>query len=281
MVILEYRPQGRAGVIEEGGKAGKAVLSVKKKGGKSGPHLALVGKGVCFDTGGISIKPAGDMWRMKGDMAGAGAVLGAMMAIAKLKPSIPVTGILVLALNAVDAHSLLPGDVLRARNGKTIHVDNTDAEGRLILTDGLYEAKERGATHCVDVATLTGACSRALGPALAGLFSNDDGLAEELLRAGQAHGEGFWRLPLVEEYRSMLKTDNADLNNVGGPTAGAITAALFLEEFVAPGMKWAHLDIAGTGLPGKPRTGMAPGATGFATRTLAALALALGPGDAA
>jgi leucyl aminopeptidase len=235
-----------------------------------------VGKGVTFDTGGISIKPASDMWRMKGDMAGSAAVLGAMLVIARLRPAVPVTMLVPSALNAVDAHSILPGDVLRARNGKTVMVDNTDAEGRLILMDALYEAGESGATHCVDIATLTGACSRALGPAVSGLFANDDDLAELLTAQGRLYGEEFWRLPLVEEYLPMLKNDTADLNNIGNNgTAGAIIAALFLKEFVKPGQKWAHLDIAGTGLPSKPRKGMPPGATGVGVRTLASLARAL------
>jgi leucyl aminopeptidase len=267
MIRLDYKPGGPT----------RKSSSARKRSAKP-IHLALIGKGVCFDTGGISIKPAGDMWRMKGDMAGAAAVLGAILIIARLRPAIPVTVLIPSALNAVDAHSVLPGDIIRARNGKTVMVDNTDAEGRLILMDAIYEAGLLGATHCVDIATLTGACSRALGPAVSGLFANDDDLAHRIAQLGNQQGETFWRLPLVEEYVSMLKNDTADLNNIGNAgTAGAITAALFLREFVRPGMKWAHLDIAGTSLPNKARAGLPPGATGVGARTLALLAEILAP----
>lgn len=240
---------------------------------KSPVHLVLVGKAITFDTGGICIKPAKDMWEMKGDMAGGGAVIGAMKAIARLRPDIRVTAIVPSAQNAIGRDALLPGDIIRAKNGKTVHVDNTDAEGRLILMDALIRAKEEGATHVVDAATLTGSVVRALGPALAGIFGTDQELVDQVIAAGRAVGEDYWQLPLVDEYRDMLKSDIGDLDNSGrSPNAGSIVAALFLREFVDPSLKWAHLDIAGPFLLTKPWRYFRPGGTGFGVRTFVELA---------
>lgn len=236
-------------------------------------HLVLVGKAVTFDTGGISLKPAKDMWRMKGDMAGGAAVLGAMQAIAALGVRARVTALIPAVQNAVGSRAILPGDIIRYRNGKTVHVDNTDAEGRLILADALLHAKEIGGTHVVNVATLTGAIVRALGTGMAGLFANSDPWADAVHAAGVQAGEVYWRLPLWEEYREMLKVEMADItNSTGSVNAGAITAALFLSEFVDKRLKWAHLDIAGVYLGDKRWKYHAPGATGFGVRTLAELA---------
>ncbi|MFQ5791175.1 MAG: leucyl aminopeptidase [Acidobacteriota bacterium] len=245
MIVLSYRPRR-----------------------KSRRHLALVGKGITFDTGGISIKPSEGMWTMKGDMAGGAAVLHTMAAIARLKPSIRVTGIIVAAENFPGDHAQRPGDIFFAKNGKSVMVDNTDAEGRLVLTDGLARAGEEKATHIVDIATLTGSCVRALGNSVAGVMGNDPVLVQAVRRSGQNHGESFWELPLVEEYREMLKTPYADVNNVGGKVAGAITAGLFLREFVPEGVAWAHLDIAGPFLLERKWKYYTEGATGFGVKTM-------------
>src|SRR5688572_25764041 len=212
----------------------------------SAATICLVGKGITFDSGGISLKPGALMWEMKGDMAGAAAVLLAMRAIGRLAPDVKVVGILCCAENMPDANAQRPGDIFTARNGKSIMVDNTDAEGRLVLTDGLHRAGEEGATHLIDVATLTGACVRALGTSVAGVLGTDRDLIARIIRSGENHGEAFWELPLVEEYKDSLKTPFADINNLAaGGLAGAITASLFLREFVPPKVAWAHLDIAG------------------------------------
>ncbi len=236
---------------------------------KGGPTLALVGKGITFDTGGISLKPGDHMWEMKGDMGGAAAVLGAMRAIGRLKPNLKVIGILCCAENFPDANAQRPGDIFTAKNGKSIMVDNTDAEGRLVLTDGLHRAGEEGATHVIDLATLTGAVLRALGPSVAGMMGNDPELLRRVSRSGSNHGEAYWELPLVDEYCESLKTPFADLNNIAaGGLAGAITAGLFLREFVPEGVKWAHLDIAGPMFREKDWKYYETGAIGFGVKTL-------------
>lgn len=251
LVVLRHRPPGAA---------------------KNGRHLALIGKGITFDTGGISLKPPSGMWTMKGDMSGAAAVLRAMSAIARAGVPATVTGIVAAAENYPGPEATRPGDIFVARNGKSVMVDNTDAEGRLVLTDALARAGEEGATHLVDAATLTGAVVRALGTGVAGIIGNDPEWVSEVIAAGEPHGEVFWELPLVKEYREELRCDSADLKNIGGINAGAITAALFLEEFVPEGAKWAHLDIAGPFLVEKPWKYYPKGATGFGVRTLFELA---------
>lgn len=236
-------------------------------------HLVLLGKGVTFDTGGISIKGASKMHLMIGDMSGAAAVLGAMEVIGRLKPQIKVTAIVVSAENKPGAKSYRPGDIIRYKNGTSVHVENTDAEGRLILADGLIRAGELGATHIVDIATLTGAASRALGPSFTGVMGANRKLVNAITRAGGNHGESYWRLPMPLEYREMLKSTHADINNMGGPKAGATTAALFLKEFVPPRTPWVHLDIAGTFWKEKPWKYYAEGPSGTGVKTLADLAL--------
>jgi leucyl aminopeptidase len=234
----------------------------------SAETLCLVGKGITFDTGGISLKPGDHMWEMKGDMAGAAAVLLTMRALGKLRPELKVVGILCCAENTPDANAQRPGDIFTAKNGKSIMVDNTDAEGRLVLTDGLARAGEEGATHIVDIATLTGAVVRALGPSVAGVMGDRD-LVRRIARSGENHGEAYWELPLVEEYKESLKTPYADLNNISaGGLAGAITAGLFLREFVPAGALWAHLDIAGPMFRDKDWKYYEAGALGFGIKTL-------------
>jgi leucyl aminopeptidase len=240
----------------------------KAKRGAGAPHFVMVGKGVTFDTGGISIKPSQGMWEMKCDMAGAATVLGALCAISVLKLPIKVSAVLCLAENRPGNAAVLPGDIFTAKNGKTIMVDNTDAEGRLILTDGLAEAGSLGATHIVDLATLTGAIVRAIGPSIAGMFSNDADFTQTLSKAAETAGEKFCILPLEEEYREYLDDPVADMKNVGKQEAGAITAALFLQEFVPPKTAWSHWDIAGTAFTTSPWKYYKAGGTGWGVKSL-------------
>jgi leucyl aminopeptidase len=236
-----------------------------------GPVLGLVGKGITFDTGGISIKPAEGMDRMKSDMSGGAAVIGAMRAISILNAPIKVIGIIPAAENMPGGRAIKPGDVLTGASGKTVEVVNTDAEGRLILGDALWYAKERGATHLVDVATLTGACVVALGKVASGLFGQPDAWVEVVRKASVVAGDRAWPMPLYDEYADQLKSEIADMINSGGRPAGACTAAMFLKEF-AGGLPWAHLDIAGTAWAEEAKPWQPKGPTGVAVRTLAELA---------
>jgi len=234
---------------------------------KKGELLALVGKGITFDSGGISLKPGENMELMKYDMTGGATVIGAMRAIAQLKPSIPVLGVVPCAENLPSGKATKPGDVVRAMTGKTIEVINTDAEGRLILADAIAYAKKLGATTVVDMATLTGAVSIALGDVNTAVIGTDQELIDEIIAAGKETGEKFWQLPLDKEYSKQIKSDIADIKNVGGRKAGTITAAAFLKEF-AEGLSWAHLDIAGTAWADEAKPYRAKGPTGIAVRTL-------------
>ncbi|MEW6283543.1 MAG: leucyl aminopeptidase [Candidatus Eremiobacterota bacterium] len=247
-------------------------LALSPPEGAGPSHLVLLGKGVTFDSGGISIKPAAQMERMKADMGGAAAVLGAMSALARVGTQVKVTAVLVAAENLPGGTAQRPGDILRYPNGKSVQVENTDAEGRLILADGLIRCGSLGATHIVDIATLTGSCARALGPSFTGLMGNSRELVNAITRAGGGHGESFWKLPLPMEYKEMLKTQAADLNNTGGIYAGAITAGLFLQEFVPEKAAWAHLDIAGTFWKEKPWKYYQEGPSGVGVKTLVELA---------
>ncbi len=234
-------------------------------------HLALVGKGVTFDTGGVSIKPAEGMEKMKYDMAGGAAVLGAMRAIAQLKPAIPVTALVPAVENMVGSRAQRPGDIVTALSGKTIEVLNTDAEGRLILADALAYARRLGATHIVDAATLTGAIVVALGSVNIGAFTNNDELLGRVMAAAKAEGEKMWHMPLDEEYKELLKSAFADMGNIGGRWGGAVTAAWFLREFVGE-TPWVHLDIAGTAWLDEAKPHLAKGPSGVAVRTFTKLA---------
>ena len=249
MITLDYKPTKRT----------------------SKDHLVIVGKGLTFDTGGLCLKPPKSMPEMISDMSGAATALAAIQAIATLKLPIHVSAVCCLAENAIGNKSVLPGDIFKAKNGKTVMVDNTDAEGRLVLSDGLAEAGEIGATHIVDLATLTGAMVRALGYAVAGFFSNDDDLGLKVINCGEACCEKFWSMPLEEEYADALKDKFADLKNTGSD-AGAISAALFLQEFVPENTAWAHWDIAGTAFVDKKWKYTEYGATGFGVQTLIELA---------
>lgn len=243
-------------------------MTYTPKGDTEG-HIVLVGKGLTFDSGGLNIKPDQYMLTMKGDKSGACAVLGAMRAVAKLKPSWKVSVVIAAAENMPGGRAYRPDDILTARNGKTIEVNNTDAEGRLTLADALVYASELKPDIIVDIATLTGACAVALGSTTAGLFSNSDELSEKLIAAGKNVGEKYWRMPMEDEnLRESLKSPVADLVNCGERYGGAITAAMFLEEFVGNNIKWAHLDIAAADFIHKPRAYYVKGSSGFGTRTL-------------
>jgi leucyl aminopeptidase len=246
LIRMEYKPAGRAA-------SAKAV--------------ALVGKAITFDSGGLSIKPANAMEDMKTDMAGAAAVIAAMRVVGKVKPALPIYACIGTCENMPSGTAYRPGDILRSRLGKTVEVLNTDAEGRLVLGDVLAWANESKPAALVDLATLTGACVVALGPYTAGAFSNDDKLAGDLLAAARSAGEEMWRLPLAESLRDMIKTPFADMKNVGDRWGGAITAALFLKEFVGE-TPWAHLDVAGPTSYEKERGYNPRGGTGYGVRTL-------------
>ncbi|MBZ5606478.1 MAG: leucyl aminopeptidase [Acidobacteriia bacterium] len=239
---------------------------------KSGDHLALIGKGVTFDTGGVSIKPADGMEKMKYDMAGAAAVLGAMRAIAQLKPSIPVTAFVPTVENMVGSRAQRPGDIVKSLDGKTVEVLNTDAEGRLILIDAITYAKRLGVTHMVDAATLTGAIVVALGNVNIGAFTNNEAMLGKVMAAARAEGEKMWHMPLDEDYKDLLKSAFADLANIGGRWGGAISAAWFLKEF-AGDTPWVHLDIAGTAWLDDAKPFMAKGPSGVCVRTFTRLAM--------
>lgn len=229
---------------------------------------ALVGKGVTFDSGGINVKTGDGMVDMKMDMAGAAVVLGIFSVISKIQPPFPVMGIIAATPNLISSNSLLPGDVVKAYNGKTIEILNTDAEGRVTLADSLAYASKQGATKIIDFATLTGACVVALGNEIAGLFSNNRELVKQIEAAAIVEGEKMWELPLEKDYKEMNKSDVADISNIpSNRYGGALTAALFLEEFVDDKV-WAHLDIAGPAFLAKPTDISLKGGTGFGVRTM-------------
>jgi leucyl aminopeptidase len=249
LIVLRYRPEKAEGTA----------------------HLGLVGKGVTFDTGGISIKPADGMEKMKYDMAGGAAMIGSMYALAKLKPAIPVSAFIPCVENMPGSRAQRPGDIVTTMSGKTVEVINTDAEGRLILADAITYARRQGCTHLVDAATLTGAIVVALGHMRVGLFSNQDAMRDRVLAAANAEGERMWPMPLDADYKEYLKSAFADLPNVGGRWGGAITAAWFLKEF-AEETPWVHLDIAGTAWLDDGKPFLAKGATGLPLRTMVRLA---------
>ena len=282
----ELRRLGYGSILAVGaGSAEPAVMAVmtyRAAGGAEGKArrrrrrlLALVGKGVTFDSGGVSIKPGADMHYMKGDMGGAAAVIGAMMAIGRLKPPIDVVGIVCAAENMLSGSAMRPGDVVRSGSGQTIEVLNTDAEGRMVLADGIHHAVKLGATDIIDIATLTGGQRIALGPVAAAFMTDAPPLGAALRDAAAEAGERVWELPTYAEYESMLESPIADLNNSPGPQASAITAGLFLRRF-AGGRPWLHIDMAA---PSWNRVGavkeIPQGPTGFGVRTLIRLAQGL------
>ncbi|MDQ3954234.1 MAG: leucyl aminopeptidase [Actinomycetota bacterium] len=235
-----------------------------------GEKLALVGKGVTFDSGGLSLKDAKSMETMKTDMAGGAAVIGAMSTLSTLRPPVEVVAFIPATENMPGGRALKPGDVITHYGGKTSEVLNTDAEGRLILADALARASEDNPAAIVDTATLTGAVMVALGKKVAGLFSNDDGLADQIQAAAERTGERFWRMPLFDDYRKSIDSEIADIKNTGDRWGGAIFAALYLRDFVGAGIPWAHLDIAGPGRAESDQDEVVKGGSGFAARTLVA-----------
>jgi len=272
--IQELGMGGLLGVTQGSQQPPKFIMLHYRGGSPAEIDVALVGKGITFDAGGISIKSSEGMAEMKGDMAGGAAVMAAVSAIAQLKPRVNVVAIIPATENLPSGSALKPGDILTAMNGKTIEVVNTDAEGRLILADALSYAKKLGARFVIDVATLTGACRSALGDVYTGGFTNNQELMDRVVAAGAEAGELIWQMPMHEQYKEQIKSDVADIKNLGGKWGGAITAALFLAEFV-DNTPWVHLDIAGTSLSEKERGYLVKGATGVPVRTLVNLILSL------
>jgi leucyl aminopeptidase len=274
--ILDVRAMRKLGMfallgVGQGSTRDSRFVVMRWNGGKKGEApVAFVGKGVCFDTGGISIKPAGGMEDMKGDMAGAACVVGLMHALARRKAKVNAVGVIGLVENMPDGNAQRPGDIVKSMSGQTIEIINTDAEGRLVLADALwYTATKFKPKFMVNLATLTGAIIVALGHEHAGLFSNNDQLAERLTKAGAETGELVWRMPLADAYDKLIDSKFADVKNTGaGRWAGAITAAQFLQRFVVDKTPWAHLDIAGTGFDSRQSDINPSWASGWGVRLL-------------
>lgn len=266
---LEEEKMGLILAVSRGSAVDPCLVQVSYQGNpKSQEHIVLVGKGITYDTGGLSIKPTDGMLTMKCDMAGAATVLGAIRSAAQLGLKVNVTALAPLAENGIDGNSYKLGDVYQSYSGRTVEINNTDAEGRLVLADALsYAVKNLEPTTLIDLATLTGAAIVALGDDIAALFSKDETLAKELLAASKATGEPVWQLPLVPEYKEAFKSEIADMLNSGGRDAGSIKAALFLQEFVS-NVSWAHLDIAGPAYLNKPKHYNTTKATGYGVRLL-------------
>ena len=258
------------GVAQGSAEPAKLIVLRYTPKTESDETIAIVGKGITFDTGGISIKPADGMEKMKYDMAGGATTIGAMRAIAQLKPAVNVIGIVPATENMPGGRSQRPGDVVRAMTGKTIEVINTDAEGRLVLADAVAYARKLGATKIVDLATLTGAVSIALGDVYVAVLGSDQTWIDEIISAGKKAGEKIWQLPLDKEYREQIKSEIADIKNIGGRKAGTITGAYFIREFVED-TPWAHLDIAGTAWNDSNKPHLSAGPTGVCVRTLVKL----------
>jgi len=264
---MEAEKMGSFLAVAQGTPQEPKLIAMEYKGGKpSAKPVVLVGKGLCFDSGGISIKPAQGMEFMKFDMCGGAGVLGTMEAIGQMKPEVNVVGIIGATTNMPSGTAMNPGDVVMAQNGKSIEIINTDAEGRLVLADCLSYAKRFNPDVVIDAATLTGACVIALGHTASGVFSSEDSLIAEILAAGKRAGEPGWPLPMWDDYKDLIKSDVADVKNSGGRPAGAVTAAMFLKEF-AEGYSWAHLDIAGTAYSESDLVTIPKGPTGVPTGT--------------
>ena len=254
--------------VAKGSARAPRMVALKYQGGPAdGPTLALVGKGVTFDSGGLSLKPTESMLTMKCDMAGAATVLGAIVTLARLKVPVNVVGYMGLVENMISGKSYKLGDVLKARNGVTIEVQNTDAEGRLVLADVLSYAADQKPAKMIDLATLTGACVVALGEQVTGAFTNNQAWCDQVLAAAKQAGEDMWQLPMFEHYAELFSSDVADCKNVGGRWGGAITAGKFLEKFVGD-VPWVHLDIAGPSFASGNKPHQEGGATGCMVRTL-------------
>ena len=231
-------------------------------------RIAIIGKGLCFDSGGMDLKPAASMLTMRDDMSGAACVLGVMSKIKEFAPNVEVHGIIAACENMIGPNAYKPGDILTAKNGKTIEIDNTDAEGRVTLADALCYACELKVDEIIDIATLTGACMVALGTHASGIMGNNDELVKKLIQVGEKSGERYWEMPMFEEYFDSLKSDIADMKNTGSRWGGTSAAGLFLKKFVTDDVKWAHLDVAGTAFLDKPQKEFIAGATGIGVRTI-------------
>lgn len=258
--------------VGQGSAIPSRLITLKYNGSADDPYVAYIGKGITFDSGGISIKPGDNMGEMKDDMSGSAAVLGAIRAIAELKLKCNVMAVLACAENMPSGKAQRPGDIVRAANGKTIEVVNTDAEGRMVLADAVWYACEQGAAKVIDIATLTGAVIIALGNETSGIVANDDELAQKIIEAGKQAGENYWQLPSLPECKEALKSDVADLVNSTGRAGGCITGGLFIGEFVKEGIPWVHIDIGGTSTSEKTNGCIVKGCTAFGTMTLIKLA---------
>lgn len=264
---IERMGMGAYLAVGRGSAQPPKFIHMKYTGKNPKKKIALIGKGICFDSGGLDLKPASSMLTMKDDMSGAACVLGVMKALSALAPDVEVHGIIAACENMPSGTSYKPGDILKAKNGKTIEIDNTDAEGRLTLADALCYASELGVDEVIDIATLTGACVVALGTTASGIMGNDEDMISKLIRTAKDSGETFWELPMFPEYKDSLKSDIADMKNTGSRFGGASAAGVFLKEFV-DGPKWAHIDIAGTAFLEKPQKEFISGSTGAGVRTL-------------
>lgn len=264
---IERMGMGAYLAVGQGSVQPPKFIHMKYTGKNVKKKIALIGKGICFDSGGLDIKPASSMLTMKDDMSGAACILGVMRALAELKPDMEVHGIIAACENMPSGSSYKPGDILTAKNGKTIEVDNTDAEGRLTLADALCYACELSVDEVIDIATLTGACMVALGTVASGIMGNDEEMINRVIETAKDSGETFWQLPMFKEYFDSLKSDIADMKNTGSRNGGASAAGLFLQQFVKD-TKWCHIDIAGTAYIEKPQKEFIAGATGAGVRTL-------------
>jgi leucyl aminopeptidase len=255
--------------VSQGSSQKPALIVLEYRGAKGKPPIALVGKGVTFDSGGLSLKPADAMVTMKCDMAGAASVLGVFSVIEQIAPKVEVHGIFAPIENMISGKAIRPGDILQSLNKKTVEVLNTDAEGRLTVMDMLTYALKLKPQAIIDLATLTGACVVALGEEITGVMSNDARLAQAVLTSASEAGEKMWELPLEKSYQKLLKSNTADIQNIGGKWGGALTAGLFLQEFVDPKTPWAHLDIAGPAFAERDINAYTKkGGTGHGVRTL-------------
>ena len=255
--------------VSKGSAEPPKFIHMKYSNGNPKKRIALIGKGLCFDSGGMDLKPASSMLTMRDDMSGAACVLGVMNALNKLKPAdIEIHGIIAACENMPGQHAYKPGDILTAKNGKTIEVDNTDAEGRLTLADALCYACELKVDEVIDIATLTGACVVALGTAVSGVMGNDENMIKKIIETAKCSGEKYWELPMYQEYRDGLKSEIADMKNTGTRNGGASAAGMFLKEFVTDDVKWVHIDVAGTAFLEKPQGIFCYGSTGAGVRTL-------------
>ena len=269
---LKQKKFGALLAVAEGSKSKPSLICLEYSPKKFKKTIVLVGKGVTFDSGGINLKPSGSLEDMKMDMSGAAAVAATMITAAQLKPEVKIVGVIPVVENMPSGRAARPGDIVKSYSGKTVEIGNTDAEGRLILIDAIsYSIEKYKPQTIIDIATLTGACVVALGEQIAGVFASDDALAEKILQAGQDTNERCWRLPLPDDYKKLLKSDFADLQNISSSRwGGAITAALFLKDFTE-NIEWAHIDIAGPAYIKKATEYCGPGGTGFGVRLFCAL----------